>query len=77
MTENSRAFPGLRERKYDCILQRIPSSFFQESTIDDLNLELLLDETMVVAAGVDSRWARRRKIDLGELIHEPWTGAPV
>jgi DNA-binding transcriptional LysR family regulator len=76
-TDNSREFPGLRERKYDCILQRIPTSFFQESTIDDLNLELLLDETMAVAAGADSKWARRRKIDLVELIHEPWIlGAP-
>jgi DNA-binding transcriptional LysR family regulator len=65
-------FSGLRDRKYDCILQRVPSSFFQESATDDLNWELLLDETVVVAAGANSPWARRRKIDLAELINEPW-----
>jgi DNA-binding transcriptional LysR family regulator len=72
MLGNSREFPGLRERKYDCILQRVPTSFLQESVPDDLNLELLLDETVAVAAGADSKWARRRKIDLAELIDEPW-----
>jgi DNA-binding transcriptional LysR family regulator len=74
---NSPEFLGLRERKYDCILQRVSTSFFQESATDDLNLELLLDETLAVAAGADSKWAGRRKIDLVELIHEPWIlGAP-
>src|SRR5947207_1716488 len=49
-----------------------PSSLAQEPAIDDLNVESLddlnveslLDDTVVVAAGADSRWARRRKIDL-------------
>ena len=36
------------------------------------NVELLFDDTVVVAAGADSRWARRRKIDLAELVDEPW-----
>jgi DNA-binding transcriptional LysR family regulator len=74
---NSRDFPGLRERKYDCVLQRVPVSFLQKPAPDDLNLELLFADTVVVAAGADSRWARRRKIDLAELIDEPWIlGAP-
>jgi DNA-binding transcriptional LysR family regulator len=72
LTAHSREFQGLRERKYDCILQRVPASFPEEPAIDDLNVELLFDDTVVVAAGVDSRWARRREIDLAELINEPW-----
>lgn len=77
LTGNLREFSGLRDRKYDCILQRVPTSFFEESTTDDLNWELLLDETMVVAAGASSPWTRRRKIDLAELVNEPWIlGAP-
>ncbi len=72
MIGNSREFSGLRERKYDCVLQRVPTSFLQEPAIDDLDLELLLDETAVVAAGASSPWARRRKIDLAELVNEPW-----
>jgi hypothetical protein len=30
----------------------------------------------VVAAGMHTRWARRRKIDLGELVDEPWILPP-
>jgi DNA-binding transcriptional LysR family regulator len=74
---NPWGFPGLRERKYDCVLHRPLSPFSQEPAIDDLNVESLLDDTVVVAAGADSRWARRRKIDLAELTDEPWTfGGP-
>jgi DNA-binding transcriptional LysR family regulator len=69
--------PGLRERKLDCVLHRAPSPLVQEPAIDDFNVESLIDDAMVVAAGADSRWARRRKIDLAELTDEPWTfGAP-
>ena len=76
LTGNLWGASGLRERKLDCILHR-PSPFAQEPAIDDFNVESLLDDTMVVAAGADSRWARRRKIDLAELTDEPWTfGAP-
>lgn len=77
LTSNSREFPGLRERRYDCVLQAVPASFLKEGVSDELNLEFLFDNTAVIAAGADSRWARRRKIDLAELIDEPWIlGAP-
>ena len=39
---------------------------------DDLNVEVLFLEQMVIAAGRESRWGRRRKVDLAELIDEPW-----
>jgi DNA-binding transcriptional LysR family regulator len=71
-TGNSREFQGLRERKYDCVLQRVPASFPDEPAPDDLNVEWLHDDIVVVAAGAGSRWARRRKLDLAELIDEPW-----
>jgi DNA-binding transcriptional LysR family regulator len=85
VTGNWWRYPGLRERKYDCILHRPSLSLAQEPAIDDLNVESLddlnveslLDDTVVVAAGADSRWARRRKIDLAELTDERWIlGAP-
>src|SRR5258708_16761318 len=69
---NAREFLGLRERKYDCFLQRWATSLFEESAIEDLNVETLYDDTIVIAAGANSRWARCRKIDLTELIDEPW-----
>ena len=72
---NVRDFPGLRERKYDCLLQR--AGLFEEPAIEELNVETLFDDTVVIAAGANSRWARRRKIELAELIDEPWIfGAP-
>jgi len=37
-----------------------------------LNVEILYDNAVIVAAGAHSKWARRRKIDLAELIDEPW-----
>jgi len=38
-----------------------------------LEFEFLFDDQFVIVAGTQSRWARRRKIELAELINEPWT----
>jgi DNA-binding transcriptional LysR family regulator len=35
-------------------------------------MEILYDDKLIVAASAHSKWARRRKIDLAELIEEPW-----
>jgi DNA-binding transcriptional LysR family regulator len=70
---NSRDFSVLRDRQYDFLLQRTPASLLGEYAPLELNVERLSDETMVVAAGAHTKWARRRKIDLAELIDEPWT----
>jgi len=39
---------------------------------EDVATELLLDETAFVVAGTRNPWTRRRKIELAELINEPW-----
>ena len=44
--------------------------------MDDLNVEVLFDDPWVLVAGIDSRWARRRKVELVELIDEPWLTTP-
>ena len=66
--------PGLRERKYDCVLQRIVTPLPDET--DDLKAEVLFDDELVIAAGLNTRWARRRNIDLAELVDEPWILPP-
>jgi DNA-binding transcriptional LysR family regulator len=43
---------------------------------DDLNVEILFDDEMVVAAGMQTSWARRNKVDLAELVEEPWILTP-
>jgi DNA-binding transcriptional LysR family regulator len=67
---------GLRNRKYDCTLVRWMTSLCEESIPDDINAELLFDDQLVIAAGINSPWARRRKIDLAELIDEQWILPP-
>jgi DNA-binding transcriptional LysR family regulator len=43
-----------------------------DEAADDLNVEILYDDERTVAAGAHSKWTRRRKIDLAELMDEPW-----
>jgi DNA-binding transcriptional LysR family regulator len=64
------ALPPLRSRQFDLIM-----NWFQPSQIDsddDLKIELLFEDPLVVACGSHNPWARRRKINLAELVHEPW-----
>ena len=41
-------------------------------TEPDLVMEQLFDEPLVVVAGADSSWAKRRNLTLADLIGEPW-----
>jgi DNA-binding transcriptional LysR family regulator len=40
---------------------------------EDIDVEMLYDEPLVVVAGIDNPWLRRRRIKLAELVNEPWT----
>ena len=64
--------PGLRDRKYDLVVARLGPSLPNDQIADDLNVEYLFDDPLIIAAGLHSRWARRRTIDLAELSDEPW-----
>lgn len=71
MPSTETALPILQDRKCDLILARTVRGQ-KLSPSDDLNIETLFDDRLVLAAGSHSRWARRRKIELAELIEEPW-----
>jgi DNA-binding transcriptional LysR family regulator len=58
----------LRERDVELIVGRLPSAGMQ----DDLAVEILFNEPLLVGAGVQNRWLRRRRIELAELVDEPW-----
>jgi DNA-binding transcriptional LysR family regulator len=62
------ALPELRNRECDLIVGRPPIPLADE----DLDIEPLFDDPLVIAAGPRHRLARRRKIDLAELLDEPW-----
>ena len=63
---------ALRERTIDLGMFLLVKPHDEKLFADDLNVEVLFLEQMVIVAGRQSRWARRRKIDIAELIDEPW-----
>jgi DNA-binding transcriptional LysR family regulator len=53
--------PELRERKLDLVLARLVNPVGTDLFGDDLDIETLFHDQLVVAAGAQSRWARRRR----------------
>jgi DNA-binding transcriptional LysR family regulator len=58
----------LTERNVELVITRSTESIAEEQT----NVRSLFEDNVVVAAGAQSRWARRRRIKLEELVNEPW-----
>jgi DNA-binding transcriptional LysR family regulator len=61
-------YDNLRQRNVELVLGRLPATMSEA----DLVAEPLFDEPNVVAAGSESRWAKRRNLTLADLIGEPW-----
>jgi DNA-binding transcriptional LysR family regulator len=61
-------YRSLRERHIDLIIGRL----MKIAEEDDLDIERLFEEPMHLAASSQNRWARRRTIELAELVNEPW-----
>ena len=62
----------LAERNVELVITRATESVAEEQT----NVGSLFEDNVVVAAGAQSRWARRRRIKLDELVSESWTLPP-
>jgi DNA-binding transcriptional LysR family regulator len=58
----------LRERNVDLVITRRFGSIADER----MGFEFLYDEPYVVVASAQSPWVRRRRIELAELVSEPW-----
>jgi len=58
----------LRERNIDLLIGRLGGAAEQ----DDLNTEILLEDPMVIVAGVQSRWVRLRNVELVDLMDQKW-----
>jgi DNA-binding transcriptional LysR family regulator len=63
----------LRQRNIELAIALTP----RPDTEGDFDVEILFDDQFVVLAGAQSIWARRRKIVLSDLIHEPWVLPPA
>ena len=61
----------LRERNVELVIGRIV-----EPLSDEVQVETLFEERLFVVAGLQNRWARRRKMNLAELVDEPWSVGP-
>lgn len=62
----------LAERNVELVMSRIPGP-----VADEYSAEILFHDTMVVAVGADSPFARRRKVALADLLAEPWILFPA
>jgi DNA-binding transcriptional LysR family regulator len=67
---------GLRDRKLDLIFGRLMVPV-TDTAMADVSIESLFHDQLVIAAGRRNRWARRGKIDLAELVNEPWVLPPT
>ena len=66
--ETTSLYHELRERNVELIFNRMPAPIADE----DLDAEILYHNSVVVVAGANSPWARRRKVQLSELVNELW-----
>jgi DNA-binding transcriptional LysR family regulator len=61
----------LEARRVDVVVSRLHSPPSEE-----YSAEVLYEDTLVVVAGIHNPLARRRKIEIAELLDEPWTFQP-
>jgi DNA-binding transcriptional LysR family regulator len=63
----------LSQRNVDLLVARRFGPVAEER----LGFEFLFDDSLVVAAGAQSPWARRRKVEFAELLKESWVLPPA
>jgi DNA-binding transcriptional LysR family regulator len=69
--ESGVIYRALEARKLDLAIARV-----LEPVPTHLKSEILYDDRHVVAAGGRSSWSRRRRIQLADLMNEPWVLPP-
>jgi DNA-binding transcriptional LysR family regulator len=78
-------YPELHERKVDLVIARWGKDPVKGHLDRELDTEILLNDPFFLVASGSSQWARRRRIDLGDLTDAPliippadaWGGALV
>jgi DNA-binding transcriptional LysR family regulator len=64
----------LPQRGIDLAIGAMPDA---AASREDIKSELLFEDRYIVVAGARSKWARRRKIVLRDLVDEPWVLPPA
>jgi DNA-binding transcriptional LysR family regulator len=63
---------GLYDRRHDLVLARLTNPLADPQSMDDVNVDYLFDDPLVVTTGKWNRLAAQRKLNLAELVNEPW-----
>ncbi len=65
-------YRDLTERKIELVITRL----VEFADRDNMMVENLFDDDIVAVAAAQNPWTRRRRIELAELVNEPWTLPP-
>jgi DNA-binding transcriptional LysR family regulator len=71
-SEPAASYRALEERRVDLVVLHMHAPI----SAQHLHVETLYEEAYVVAAGAQTPWARRRRIELADLMKEPWALPP-
>jgi DNA-binding transcriptional LysR family regulator len=71
--EAGTTYRALEERRADLVI--VPT--FARVAEERMKVDVLYEEPLVVVAGLQSPWARRRKVRLADLVNEVWTLPPL
>jgi DNA-binding transcriptional LysR family regulator len=66
--------PELHARKLDVVVTRLSKPQHEDPFGDQVDVEILFEDEAVIAAGANSRWARRRKLTMADLSDASWVG---
>jgi DNA-binding transcriptional LysR family regulator len=70
-------FPELHERKIDLVFARLANEPVQGRLSEELDAEVLFHDRYSLVVGRNSKWARRRNVELADLVDEPWIMTPL
>ena len=70
-------FPELEERRIDLVFARLAKEPMRGRLTEEVSAEVLFHDRYVVVASESSKWARRRRVELADLVDEPWVMTPL
>jgi DNA-binding transcriptional LysR family regulator len=72
MTTPTLEVPALRDRQLDFVIARLVKPAAEDRFSDDLDVEILLNDELVLVAGAQTRWGRRKDLKLSDLADARW-----
>lgn len=70
-------YPELHDRKVDLVLARWGNDSQAANVASELDVEILFNDPFFLVVSDKSKWARRRKLDLADLVDEPFIIPPL